>query len=581
VGDHPRRGGLPVGTGHGDDRDPRRVPLGEQLIDHGFGDVLRFPLRRIRVHPEPRRGVHLHDRAPGFANREADVRRQEVDPRHVEADHPRGFFRDLHVVLVRLPRTIDGDATGRHVSRGDEQHPLTLRRDIVHADPLVPHELLGLRIHRDPGEHLLVPDPAPRVQVRDLDQLPHGVLSVAHHVRGHALGDRHHPSPHHEHAVVVPRDERLHHDPSVPGLSQRVLEGRPDGLPVGEVQPDAATVIAVQRLGDDRIADALGGGGGLVRAANHLAPRHRETRRREELVRHLLVRRDVDREGRGHRRHGGADPLLVLALTELDQRGFVEAHPRYVARRGLVDDRLRRRTERPALRELDQTFQLREEIEVLLGLDQMVDETNGELPRLDADGLLPVAVDHVVPAGLPGAPRLAPRDVRTRFPLELERHVLGDVAEPGPVDEALAETASPTEGARVLGDAGKERQEAFVESRDLVGRPLLQRSQVDQHPDARLVGPIVGTAEYLRLEDLQIRLRLARLGRRSLALEGVPACARSRLRRAPLLRSRLRHVDASPSSRASGPVRSARPRMSNRYPEGRECRMAPLTMTGR
>ncbi len=78
-------------------------------------------------------------------------------------------------------------------------------------------------------------------------------------------------------------------------------------------------------------------------------------------------------------------------------------------------------------------------------LDQVVDQANGELPGLDADGLLPVAVDHVVAAGLTGAPRLAPRDVRAGLPLELERHVLGDVAEPGPVDEAFPETAATTE----------------------------------------------------------------------------------------------------------------------------------------
>ncbi len=581
VGDHPGRGGLPVRAGHGDDRDPRRGALREQLIDHGLRDVLRLPLRRIRVHPEPRRGVHLDDRAAGLPHRKGDVRREEVDPGDVEPDDAAGFLRDLDVVFVCLPRAVDRDPTGGHVAGRDEQHPLSLRRHVVHAESLAAHELFGPRIDGDPREHLLVSDPSTRVQVRDLDQLTDRVLPVADHVRRHTLGDRHHPSPHHEHPVVVALHEGLHDDPAVPRLSERMFEPPPHGLLVEEVQPDAAPVIAVQRLRDDRIADAQGRSDGVVGAANHLAARDGKTRRREQLVRHLLVGRDVDREGRRHRRHRGADPLLVFALTELDQRGLVEAHPRDVARRGFVDDRLCGRTERPALGELDEAFQLREEIEVLLGLDEMVDQANGQLPRLDADGLLPVAVDHVVPARLPRPSRLPARDVRSGFPLELERDVLGDVAEPRPVDQPFAEPAAASERARVLGDAREQRQETFDEPRDLVGRPFLQGPKVDQHPDARLVGPVVGAPENLRLDDLQIRLGFARLGRRRLALEGVTAGASRRLGRASLLRSRLRHVDASPSSRASGPVSSARPRRSNRYPEGRECRMAPLTMTGR
>ena len=50
-------------------------------------------------------------------------------------------------------------------------------------------------------------DPTPRVLVRDLDELGHGVLAVADDVRRHALGDRDHPPADHEDPVVAARDE--------------------------------------------------------------------------------------------------------------------------------------------------------------------------------------------------------------------------------------------------------------------------------------------------------------------------------------------------------------------------------------
>ncbi len=103
--------------------------------------------------------------------------------------------------------------------------------------------------------------------------------------------------------------------------------------------------------------------------------------RREELVRHLLVGGDVHRERRRHRRHRRPDPLLVLPLAELDQRSLVEAHPRDVTRRRLVDDRLGGGSERPPLGELDQALELGEEVEVLLGLDRVVHDPDRELAR--------------------------------------------------------------------------------------------------------------------------------------------------------------------------------------------------------
>jgi hypothetical protein len=80
VRDHPRGRGLAVRAGDCDDRDPARRAGREQHVDDRLGDVLRLADRRVGVHPEPGRGVHLADRAAGLADRLGDVGADEVDP---------------------------------------------------------------------------------------------------------------------------------------------------------------------------------------------------------------------------------------------------------------------------------------------------------------------------------------------------------------------------------------------------------------------------------------------------------------------------------------------------------------------
>ena len=113
------------------------------------------------------------------------------------------------------------------------------------------------------------------------------------------------------------------------------------------------------------------------------SPGNRHAGRREQPVRELLVAGDVDPERPGLARHRRADPLLVDPVPELDERLLVQPDPRDVAERRLVQDRLGRRPEGSALGEEDQLLELRAEVEARLGLDEVIDEADGELPGGD------------------------------------------------------------------------------------------------------------------------------------------------------------------------------------------------------
>ena len=254
-------------------------------------------------------------------------------------------------------------------------------------------------------------------------------------------------------------------------------------------------------------------GHGRILVADDLRAGDRDAGRGEQLVRQLLVRGDVDAERARQARHRGPDPLLVDAVAELDERLVVQADRRDVAQRGLVEDGLRRRAERGTLGEEDELLELGAEVEGRLGLDEVVDEPHGELAGGDADALLGVRVDDVVPTGLTGAAGLAAADLGARLALELEGDVLGDVADPGALAQPIGESADAPGAAGVLADAGQHLEQRLGEAGDRVRREVLEHAEVDDELDRRVVVPVVRPAEDARLDDRQLGPREAPAGR--------------------------------------------------------------------
>src|SRR4029450_9350604 len=108
-------------------------------------------------------------------------------------------------------------------------------------------------------------DASPGVGVGDLDELRDGMRSVADDVGGHPLGDCLHPTADDETPVVPSDHEGLDENAASLGLAARDLEGLLDLARGVEIQAYPSSVVPVERLDHDRVANPLRGVDGASR----------------------------------------------------------------------------------------------------------------------------------------------------------------------------------------------------------------------------------------------------------------------------------------------------------------------------
>ena len=126
------------------------------------------------------------------------------------------------------------------------------------------------------------------------------------------------------------------------------------------------------------------------------------------------------------------------------------------------------------------------------------------------------------------------------------------------------EAAAAAERAGVVLEGRQEVDERVGEARDLVRRELLEDAEVDDHPDDRLAGPVVGAAQDAGLEDPERRLGAAAVRQVRRASSCVGAVARGLPARARF-RCRLRHgPSCRPVSPFAGPECNGRSAGSGR-----------------
>ena len=449
------------------------------------------------MHAESRGGIYFADTAADASIALGDVGRQEVHATHVETD---GAHRALgHLAIVRVDHVgyIGRGAAGRKVGGRAKVDDLPGLRHRLRGQSGPVEHLLRLRVELEPRQHLLVADAAARVLVHDLDQLRHRVRAVAHHVTWRAARGRDHLAVHHQQSMVVAFEVGL--DDNRARLLARHRIALRDLLVAGESYRDAAPVVAVVGLGDDRETDAASRTHRLRLALHELLPGHGQPQRRQDLVRLFLVARELDCDVRSPARDGRLDALLVPAMPELYQRLVVQPEPRYATRLRGAHQRRRGRPQRTALREADELVARLGPAPVVrhrVGRanafrQQRTEQPQAELAGRDAFVALRVFVDDRVNTRLVGTSGLAEGDRLAGDILQLDRHVLEYVAQPGSfvLAHAPEEAARLPIRAAVLGETGQGLGKRVDKcSAEPARGPRLQCSEVQLEADDRKVG---------------------------------------------------------------------------------------------
>ena len=175
-------------------------------------------------------------------------------------------------------------------------------------------------------EHLLVPNAAPRIGIHNGDELANSVNAVTHHLAGLAPGHRHQLTVHHQHAMIMTGDVALHNHVARVLLSAQ--KAGPHFICSAERNGHTAAVIAVVRLGDHGISNALGRGYGAVGGLHQTLLGHRQTQAREYAVGLFLVRREFNRDVRCTPGNRGLNALLIAAVSKLNETLVVQPQPR-------------------------------------------------------------------------------------------------------------------------------------------------------------------------------------------------------------------------------------------------------------
>ena len=204
VRDHPHRGGLPVGAGHGHDRDARGCARRVEPVHDRARDVARAARGGLEVHPQPGARVELDHRAGLLAGRERDVGQPDVDAAHVQGGRGRGPAAHRRDLGMHEVGDVRAGAAGGQVGVPAQRHGLARPGTDPGAGP-APRGGSGRgRPARSGSAAARAPRPgAGRIGLPDqgLDVL----AAVSGHRRRMQPGGGHHVPVHDEDPVVDPR----------------------------------------------------------------------------------------------------------------------------------------------------------------------------------------------------------------------------------------------------------------------------------------------------------------------------------------------------------------------------------------
>ena len=248
------------------------VRRAEQVDDDGLADRAALAVRGLQVHAQAGRGVDLDHAAALVFQRREHAFANHVHAADVEADHLRRGHGARGQLGVHVVGDVGGGAAGAEVGVVAQDHALALGRHGVGLEALVRQAASAMSSMRILRERRGMAVAAARVGVDLLDQLAHGVLAVADHLRRIAARRGDQPVADHQQAEVVAGKVFLHHHRA--DLDGRVV-GRIQMLARVDVDRHALALVAVARLDHHRHADLLRGGPGIVGVVHRPADGHR------------------------------------------------------------------------------------------------------------------------------------------------------------------------------------------------------------------------------------------------------------------------------------------------------------------
>ena len=495
---HDRR--LAVGAGDRGHGDAPLVAGGEERVDDRRPDVARLADGRLQVHAQAGAGVDLDEHAPLRLQRPRDVLGHAVDAGDVEPHHPRRLDGPRGDLGMDQIGHVLGGAAGAEIGAFAQQDHAPRLGHRVGVEPLLAQHRQRHLVEGHRREAAGMVGAAPRILVDLRHQIPHrrGPVAGDHGRMAPRRGDQR--PAHDEQAVVVAAAGAFHDDRRFlrPGHRERRLHL----LARGEVHTHPAPLVAVARLDDDRHADLLGGRPGVGGVGDRPPLGHGDPRLGQERARELLVLRDRLGDGRGAVGLRGPDAALLGADAEAHQRPVREAARGDAAVLGRPHDGARAGAELHLEEQSPEALDLRGEVEGLVG-DRGHDQPVGRAHALHGERLLLVRHDHLVDAGDRCLAGLAEADHDLAGQrLQLDRHVLEDVAHPGAGAQPLEEAAALADGAAVFDHRRQPRHDPLVEARQRVGGKLLQPAEIDDGFEHRDPGPLVGAAQGADRLDL-------------------------------------------------------------------------------
>src|SRR5574343_1607346 len=483
VGDQFGDGGFAVRARHTNQRNAAGLLLREQVINDGLTHRAGFPNTGLDVHEQAWAGVDFDDGAALSGQRLSDIAADQIDASDVEADDTSGQRGDggrFGMHFVGAIESVVGVALDQHFAAGGWHG--------VAAQALAFQFDFGGRVDLDDGQRMQL-GIAPARVVIDLgvDQFLHGVLAVAGYGDEVAAVGGDQLAADNQQAVLDARDGTL--DQHAGAFLDGNGVGLADIVGGGQVDEYAASVVAVSRLDDDRVADVFGGFHCIVGILDFAAFRHRHANRGNQLLGQVLVTRDGFGNGAGLVAFGRPDATHGGAVPKLDKVAVVEqADVRNLARFGGIDDGGGRWPEVLAVHLAAQRLDGLGNVERVV-VDGGQYHLAADFQRQAGAFLVEVADHQFIDAARRGFAGSAETIRQAGHGHQFKDDMLQDMAGPRAFLEAAQEAAAFVVVAAMLDQAGQPGFEALVEAGNLVRRVVFQLADIDPGLDTRRVGP--------------------------------------------------------------------------------------------